>query len=1301
MTSQQFRYYQQPTVTGLAPSGGPIIGGTGVTVIGSGFTVFSDPLRTPKCKFGEYIVEARVDSDTNMYCTTPDTLQPGYVSVAVSLNEVDFTKPSMGRQYSIPFLYYNPPQVQRLFPSSGPSRGGTTVFVIGEGFLQLPSAPACRFIGINDPTVIMDVPGKFMNDTLIECVAPAIADLCTPRHFCEAAISTDPNWRGCVPWKTCPFNDQCGEVACGCPTGPRCQQQDLDGSKVKRNQIGEDVLYDVEVQVSLNGICCERDQNGRIADGCIRCADPNQRCGCIGDFTSVEVDQDSTVFNTYTYYREAEFDYDAIMQSGRPPCPDTGECHAPYVEPTRGEEFSITNGATDPIRLFGKYFRNMTDLQCVFSAKCHEIDECDPPPLEAIPNIYGSYFFLDPSRVLCRAPEFWGQEWEQQGRAQLFVSLNGIDTTNFCTTEDGFLCEGNGDCPTIGCLFFQYSTPMSPGKVRAIVLGVTISLTVTIMYIAIQRQRYLKKNAKYVADTGGEWEKPSLREAKSWQNEHQVRKYGTTLFPLWKTGSAELGQLGVGMGLYFEYLKYMLRYFSVMSAMAIPSMALCYAGNAFKTFASADSTIKMSLGNIGLGWDSTMEVICFETGCTNGLVVQTREASFVLAIADCAITLVFIFATWKLKVFQEKAIIAIDEDTITASDYSILVEGIPKDATDPDEIRAFFSRYGEVADVAIGLNNGRLIDLFQKRGVLEIKVEEMVAKLKLLKLQTIQQTLKKMRKKQQKLDAKILALRQKTDFKAVVAYVTFNEESGQEECLESYSFGTLQRLLGRDKGKVKTFRGRYNLRVTQAPEPSNVLWENLQVRGFQVYIRAGIANLIAVSMLLVSFAIVIGVKAVQESLQVAGGQLVCLQGPDPDALDVQEQIVWAKYTQATSASGTALYQTYLECYCGPAFGNKADKEAEFCADYFTNQRVLTMLAVGSVGVVIGINQILQLVLKALAGTLEKPHTISGWEKAIAQRIFLAQWVNTGLLITIVNGDWNYLIPALRGTFFGSVFTGTYKDFEEGWYLVVGAALVRQVATASVSPNVAVLAQWPLGVAKQYALKNRELTQRKLNTLFEGAEFLLSKRYGALLNILFVIMTYSSALPVLYTFGILFFATAYWCDKIAVLRAMKRPAQYDEKLAVFSTLCMSWSILFHLMISVWFYAYVDGDVLVSLQWVLDLVFRERFITKRLAKKPAFVVFCTLLAFIVFEILGRTVGPALVKQLISAIRGTVEEVKEGNPSFFEALENQEIAGLDTYNIKKNPRYRDAFQSDIQADVVESDSEEEDDDFGDDDD
>jgi hypothetical protein len=280
-----------------------------------------------------------------------------------------------------------------------------------------------------------------------------------------------------------------------------------------------------------------------------------------------------------------------------------------------------------------------------------------------------------------------------------------------------------------------------------------------------------------------------------------------------------------------------------------------------------------------------------------------------------------------------------------------------------------------------------------------------------------------------------------------------------------------------------------------------------------------------------------------------------------------------------------------------------------------------------------------------------------------------------------------------------ILTGKFRDVDEDWYVKVGASIVSQSVSASIVPNLLVLATWPINLATQWLLKNRKLTQRKLNQLFEGAEMLLSNRYGALLNILFVIMTYSSARPLLYFFGVVFFASAYWCDKIALLRSMKRPAQYDEKLAVYCTLMMSVSMVVHLALGTWFFGYIEGDVL-DIPFITYLPI-NRLITKRITRKPATVLFFLFFAFVIFEFVARTFGPALVRQIMHQLKGTVEEVKESNPSFFEALENQEISGLDTYNIKKNPLYKDAFSSDIAVDGGESDSDSDlSDDFGDDD-
>lgn len=72
------------------------------------------------------------------------------------------------------------------------------------------------------------------------------------------------------------------------------------------------------------------------------------------------------------------------------------------------------------------------------------------------------------------------------------------------------------------------------------------------------------------------------------------------------------------------------------------------------------------------------------------------------------------------------------------------------------------------------------------------------------------------------------------------------------------------------------------------------MWENLQHRGFDSFRRSFVANLITVILLMVSLAIVVYIKALQESLRVEGGALVCLSAPSPDDDGAQEQIMWSR-----------------------------------------------------------------------------------------------------------------------------------------------------------------------------------------------------------------------------------------------------------------------------------------------------------------------------------------------------------------------------------------------------------------------
>ena len=1222
--SEQFLYYQHPTIRTVSPSGGPAASHTPVTVFGKGFAAFSDPIRTPKCKFGPLVSAAQVMSDESIVCRTPQTLFSGYVDLTISLNEIDFTSPVMGEGYSVPFLYYEHPIIYSIMPFTGPARGNTELNIVGIGFYQLPTPPACRFIGVNDPSVVADVPGVFLNDTLIRCKSPSIANLCTQSRHCEEGVgSRNPGWRDCPVWQTCPFTNQC--KSCGCPDSSLCESYEVPkknpgdtGTKVTRRQISEDLTFDMEIQVALNGICCVRDWNGLLSDPCEPCTDVNVRCGCVGDFTAVKYDQDTPYpGNTFTFYREVNFEqqgtasqkvYTNSMWSG----PASGPAYNP-----------------DPIRIYGAYIRNTSLSACALQILCHDDKDCGSTPESTLEEDFGPTNVMRPSYLLCKPPRFAGQRHAMKGTFHASFAANGQDPSKWTTVCDLDVCQQ-----------FSFETEPNPEAVqrdRALVGSFAGALA---LYLYLYRQRMIKKNAKYVADTGGEWEKPALRDAMKVQQEAQFRKYGSQYYPLWTTGAQEMGQLGIGIGLYFQYLRYMVATFCIMSIIAIASIILNHFGKAYaNTIPPPGASILGSIGNIGNGFSLSYPTLpsppvnFLGTGWMWGMPVHV--VSIAVALLDIAISLVYVGATWNLRFGQTKIIESLDEDTISAADYTILVENVPGDAIDPDEFRAFFSKYGEVADVAIGLNNGKLIDLFQERGKQELKIEEQIAKLKLYKLQNLQKDLKKMRKKQRKLDEKIIQFRSKSDFKAVCAFVTFNEDKGQSDCVDAYSSSFIQRIRGKSKG-TKKFRGKVSLHVTKAPEPSNVLWENLQHRSLETSLRTGVSVLLTITMLIASFSIGLLIQTTQNDLQSSGGSSLCLSAPQAGDPGAKEAIQWTKYTSFDAK----LYMGLLTCYCAEDQQNMVKKDPEFCQPYVDNILQVNIMALVAIGAVAGVNSSLEVMLKALS-RFQKPHTLSALETTIAQFVFIAQFINTGWLVLIFNMKPDQIESNLFQQLSGfltkvGIELGQYADTDSAWFAAVGQKMFAQCLTQSVTPNAVAFGKWPQQMIMQALLKNRMMTQKQLDKLFEGPEYELSKRYANFLNIMFVIMMYASGIPMMYFFGVVYFFLAYWADKVAILRGCKRPGQFDEKLAMAATNNMSIAMAVHLLFATWFFGYVDSEIITSSTFgipprlgsyfaqgvTLTVGFNEeKMLAARVLKTPSSFVFVFLVVWVAFELIMR--------------------------------------------------------------------------------
>jgi hypothetical protein len=115
-----------PRITGFSPSGGPITGGTVVTITGAGFTGTKDVL------FGEnHATALNIVNDNQLTVTTPPAPAG---TVALSVINTAGTGGSIGPSTMFQYEEIPLPRLAGISPSSGSGKGGTAVTLTGSGF---------------------------------------------------------------------------------------------------------------------------------------------------------------------------------------------------------------------------------------------------------------------------------------------------------------------------------------------------------------------------------------------------------------------------------------------------------------------------------------------------------------------------------------------------------------------------------------------------------------------------------------------------------------------------------------------------------------------------------------------------------------------------------------------------------------------------------------------------------------------------------------------------------------------------------------------------------------------------------------------------------------------------------------------------------------------------------------------------------------------------------------------------------------------------------------------------------------
>jgi hypothetical protein len=147
-----FTYDPVPTVGGVSPAGGPLAGGTTITVSGSGFVSGSSTVTVGGLPCGTVVVA----NAASLTCVTP--------AGTAGTTTVMVTTPGGGSNAGV-FTYDAVPTLASVDPALGPLAGGTTISAYGTDFIA--GSTTVTVGGLPCASVTVAAP------TVVTCVTPA------------------------------------------------------------------------------------------------------------------------------------------------------------------------------------------------------------------------------------------------------------------------------------------------------------------------------------------------------------------------------------------------------------------------------------------------------------------------------------------------------------------------------------------------------------------------------------------------------------------------------------------------------------------------------------------------------------------------------------------------------------------------------------------------------------------------------------------------------------------------------------------------------------------------------------------------------------------------------------------------------------------------------------------------------------------------------------------------------------------------------------------------------------------------
>ena len=764
---------------------------------------------------------------------------------------------------------------------------------------------------------------------------------------------------------------------------------------------------------------------------------------------------------------------------------------------------------------------------------------------------------------------------------------------------------------------------------------------------------------------------PSLERARRFRQlscprHHRPGDGGLVEYSAWGMSDEDLKKYGVGVLLYFQQLRRLALLFLAMFALAVPSLLINVAG---KGLDSGYLLTRTTLGNQGI----------FNASSPNVTLVygMDKETIGILTTAmDFSYVTVFLFFVVFASLLHSKVTTDYHGSILTVSRYSVAVSNLPKkEKFTRLDLRHHFTQFGPVVDVSILYNNFNLLTLYCSRGQLRKQLADTEHSFMQTLTESDERKLKELRGKLLMLDHQIQCEVSQHDVHPVCAYVTFERQLDSDKCLNFYSDSFLYYLF---LPKHLRFM-RKKLKCQRAPEPSNILYHNVQYNKKSKKLRRVLTFL--VSALLLSITTVIVYVA-----QYVHNNDIPQVNSCTDSTDIPSDF---NVDVAYENNADGSYTNLINCYCSmQSLSAVLYKYTTPCEPYIRafafNNSLVFLTAITTLVMNLCIHYFVTKISQ-----FEKHSSRSSQQVNMAKKLAIGLTLNTGVIIILVNADLSGLWNSVGLTVF--INTSGYSDLTLFWYQSVGSSVLLTMMLGVFIPTCTQLLQIVLDGCKRRRKERRcegVRNQEELNAVFAGRHFTLDERYAQMFVTVSVCLMYSGGIPLMLLVASATFAVTYWCDKVAFTRLYRTPPRYDEQLDSFSLWALPLAALLHSVMDVGFYSsnvtasYRFSSLVSDYSSLIQSYDINSFplnINDRLTQWNTlpFVVLALALA------VGYIIAPVLSLLLCSSCRSKVDRLSSILPHYFGELgerpsyfEASRRVRLESYRLSRHSHWKLAF-------------------------